>query len=95
MSAHGLVAKGVPPQPSWIIFLRIAILVLSVILLGLAAWSLSIYGGYGYYGYYGNGAGGFVIFVVCAIEATLGSSRARSGVGKADAISDHPQLHRL
>lgn len=61
MGAQGLIAKGVPPQPSWIIFLRIAILVLSVILLGLGAWNVSTVGslaaGAGY------GAGGMVIFV--------------------------------
>jgi galactokinase/mevalonate kinase-like predicted kinase len=45
-------------------YIKIAILVLSLIVLALAAYSLSLFGSYaGYVG--GTGAGGFLIFVVC------------------------------
>lgn len=55
-SARGLIAVGVPPFPSWILYIRIAILVLSLALLGVAAWAVSIIAG---------GASGMMIFVVC------------------------------
>lgn len=64
MGAQGLIARGVPPQPLWLLYIKIAILVLSLIVLGLGAWAVSLTGG-GYYGYYySSGAGGMVIFVV-------------------------------
>ncbi|KAM7198599.1 hypothetical protein V8F20_006129 [Naviculisporaceae sp. PSN 640] len=53
----GLLAKGVPPQPVWLFYIKIAILVLSVIILGLAAWAVSIFP-------YGNGPAGITIFTV-------------------------------
>ncbi|KAL0471741.1 hypothetical protein QR685DRAFT_437875 [Neurospora intermedia] len=53
-SARGLIAVGVPPFPSWILYIRIAILVLSLALLGVAAWAVSIIAG---------GASGMMIFV--------------------------------
>lgn len=62
MSAKGLLARGVPPQPKWLLYVKIAILVLSVIILALAAYSISVFSGYGYYG--GGGAGGYLIFIV-------------------------------
>ena len=63
MSARGLTAKGVPPQPRWLLYLKIAILVLSLVVLALAAYSISLFGSY--YGIVGGtGAGGFLIFVV-------------------------------
>lgn len=61
MGAQGLIAVGVPPQPLWLLYIKIAILVLSLIVLALGAYSLSI-DGLGYY--YGGGAGGMDIFVV-------------------------------
>lgn len=63
MSARGLTAKGVPSQPRWLLYLKIAILVLSLVVLALAAYSISLFGSY--YGLVGGtGAGGFLIFVV-------------------------------
>lgn len=55
MGAQGLVATGVPPQPLWLLYIKIAILVLSLIVLALAAYSLSLFP---------VGAGGFDIFIV-------------------------------
>ncbi|KAK4683237.1 hypothetical protein QC764_123340 [Podospora pseudoanserina] len=62
MSTQGLLAKGVPPQPLWLLYIKIAILVLSLVTLALGAWAVSIFGGYA--GGYGGptGAGGLVIF---------------------------------
>jgi hypothetical protein len=74
MGSQGLIAKGVPPQPSWIIFLRIAILVLSVILLGLGAWNVSTVGSYG--AAVGVGAGGMVIFVTIFSFIVYGGATA-------------------
>jgi hypothetical protein len=62
MGGQGLVAVGVPPAPVWLLYVKIAILVLSLIVLALGAYSLSLYGGYGYY--VGGGAGGLDIFIV-------------------------------
>jgi hypothetical protein len=63
MSTRGLTAKGVPPQAHWLLFIKIAILVLSLVVLALAAYSISLFGSY--YGLIGGtGAGGFLIFVV-------------------------------
>lgn len=65
MGAQGLIAVGVPPQAFWLLYVKIAILVLSLIILALAAWVISIFGGYaGYYGAYGSsGPAGFDIFL--------------------------------
>lgn len=65
MSGQGLIAKGVPPQPLWLLYIKIAILVLSLILLALAAWAISLIEGYTGVAGSGSGAGGLVIFVVC------------------------------
>lgn len=63
----GLTARGVPPQPVFLFYIKIAIIVLSVIILALSAWSISISGG----GYYlGAPAGAFMIFVVCILLRT-------------------------
>lgn len=65
MGVRGLYSKGVPPQPPFLLWIKVAILVLSVIVLALAAYSISLSGGYGgYYGYGYSGAGGLLIFVV-------------------------------
>lgn len=55
MGAQGLVATGVPPQPVWLLYIKIAILVLSLVVLALSAYSLSLFP---------VGAGGFDIFIV-------------------------------
>jgi hypothetical protein len=62
MQTQGLMQKGVPPMPSWLFFIKIAILVLSLIILALAAWSISIFGSYTGVYYYGSGSGGLLIF---------------------------------
>ena len=41
MGARGLIAVGVPPQPLWLLFIKIAILVLSIVVLALGAYILS------------------------------------------------------
>jgi hypothetical protein len=65
MPFNGLLAVGVPSKlPAFVFPLRIAILVLSVIILALAAFALSVFGSYaGYLGGY-SGASGLLIFVV-------------------------------
>lgn len=62
MAVSGLMQKGVPPtQPAFLRILKIVIIVLSVIVLALAAYSLSIFGSA--IGYYGNsGPAGLLIF---------------------------------
>jgi uncharacterized RDD family membrane protein YckC len=61
MSAQGLLAVGVPPQPFWLLYIKIAILVLSLIVLALAAYGLSLFSGL----YIGSGgAPGMDIFIV-------------------------------
>jgi hypothetical protein len=55
MGAQGLIAVGVPPQPLWLLYIKIAILVLSLVVLAISAYALSL-GPYG--------AGGLNIFVV-------------------------------
>ena len=61
-STQGLLSVGVPPQPSWFLHLKIAILALSLIILALAAWAVATLGDVARYG--ASGAGGFMIFVV-------------------------------
>ena len=63
-STSGLTAKGVPALPAWLLFVRIAIIVLSLGVLIAAAYNLSLFGGYGTYlsGY--TGPPGFLIFDV-------------------------------
>ncbi|KAK4183045.1 hypothetical protein QBC35DRAFT_131515 [Podospora australis] len=73
-SAHGLIARGVPPQPLWLLYIKIAILVLSLILLAMGAWAVSIFSG-GWYGYSG-GAGGMVIFVTIFSFLVYGGAAA-------------------
>lgn len=62
MGASNLLANGAPPVPGWVTLTRYAIVGLSVIILGLAAWSLAIFGQYA--SFYGASSGGMVIFTV-------------------------------
>jgi hypothetical protein len=62
MGAQGLVAVGVPPQPLWLLYIKIAILVISLIVLALSAYSLSLLP---------VGAGGMDIFIVRASVFSL------------------------
>lgn len=63
MGVKGLTAQGAPPLlPKWLFFTKVAIILLSVIVLGLAACAISIHGGYSYY--YSSGVPGFLIFLV-------------------------------
>ncbi|KAK4134744.1 hypothetical protein BT67DRAFT_449617 [Trichocladium antarcticum] len=73
MVPQGLMAKGVPPQPLWLLYIKIAILALSLIILALAAWHLSLFGGYAYYG---SGAGGMDIFVAILSFIVYGGAAA-------------------
>ena len=59
-------AKGPPPNlPKFLLFAKIAIIVLSLIILALAAYSIAIFStSYGVYGY--SGVAGLLIFVVSA-----------------------------
>ena len=57
----GLLQRGVPKQPVWLFYVKIVILVLSLIILALAAYSISLFSSF--IGYYGSGAGGLLIFV--------------------------------
>lgn len=61
---QGLTAKGVPALPAWLLYIRIAIIVLALGVLIAAAYNLSLFGGYGSYlsGY--SGPPGFLIFDV-------------------------------
>ncbi|KAK1783029.1 hypothetical protein QBC45DRAFT_151848 [Copromyces sp. CBS 386.78] len=73
-SARGLTAVGVPPFPSWIFYIRIAILVLSLVLLGVAAWAVSLFAGgesaaYGY-----TGSSGMMVFVTIWSLVVYGGS---------------------
>ena len=51
----GLTAKGVPPFPPWLRFVKFAILGLNLVVLALSAYAVSIVGG---------GTGSYLIFVV-------------------------------
>ncbi|KAK0715915.1 hypothetical protein B0H67DRAFT_254515 [Lasiosphaeris hirsuta] len=70
-----LLAKGVPPQPAWIIYIRYAILGLSLIIMALAAWSIAIFAGEVYIGYTA-GAGGLIIFVTILSFIVYGGATA-------------------
>jgi hypothetical protein len=66
MGVKGLYAKGPPAGPVWLLYMKIAIIVLSLIVLALAAYSISVYGKYvgsAYFVGY-SGASGLLIFVV-------------------------------
>ncbi len=69
----GLTQTGVPPQPRFMFFIKIAILVLSLVILALAAYSISLFGGYAYYG---TGAGGLLIFVTIKSFIVFGGATA-------------------
>ncbi|KAK3398378.1 hypothetical protein B0T20DRAFT_206745 [Sordaria brevicollis] len=75
-SARGLTVVGVPPLPAWILYIRIAILVLSLVLLGVAAWAVSMFsvGGSAAYGY--TGASGMMVFVTIWSLVVYGGSLA-------------------
>lgn len=62
MAGQGLLAVGVPPQPLWLLYVKIAVLVISLIVLALSAYALSLWPA---------GAGGMDIFVVCASLLSL------------------------
>jgi hypothetical protein len=44
MGAQGVTGVGVPPQPLWLLYIKIVILVLSLIVLALAGYALSVSG---------------------------------------------------
>ncbi|CAM1511183.1 Fc.00g086960.m01.CDS01 [Cosmosporella sp. VM-42] len=61
---NGLTAKGVPALPVWLLFVRIAIIVLSLGVLIASAYNLSLFGGYATSSYLSGYTGppGFLIF---------------------------------
>lgn len=68
----GVMAHGPPAtQPRFLFFLKIAIIVLSVVVLALAAYAISLYGNYSSY-YVGAGAPGLLIFTVIWTWVTYG-----------------------
>ncbi len=71
MAGSGLLAKGAPPQPIWLTYMRYAILGLSLVILAIAAYGVAILGGGCYLGYCYSGAGGLVIFVVRVLSSKL------------------------
>lgn len=73
-SARGLTVVGVPPSPSWILYVRIAILVLSLVLLGVAAWAVSMFSGGGSAAYGYTGASGMMVFVTIWSLVVYGGS---------------------
>ena len=59
MGGSGLVAIGPPPMRPWLVYMRYAILALSLVCLALAAWGLSLWSNTFIYG----NPGGLVVFV--------------------------------
>ncbi|KAI5926686.1 hypothetical protein F4810DRAFT_481614 [Camillea tinctor] len=76
MAAKGLVARGVPPLPRYILYFEAAIILLSIIILALAAYGISLYSNGTYY--YSSGVPGFLIFVVIFTWIVYGGSFALS-----------------
>ncbi|KAL2135728.1 hypothetical protein VTI74DRAFT_7245 [Chaetomium olivicolor] len=73
MGVQGLTAVGVPPQPLWLLYIKGAILLFSLIVLALAAWALSIYDGW----LYGSGgAPGMDIFIAILSFIVYGGAAA-------------------
>ncbi|KAK4121817.1 hypothetical protein N657DRAFT_635302 [Parathielavia appendiculata] len=70
MGMRGLTAVGVPPQPHWLLYIKVAVLVLAVIVIALAAWAMSLYNG----GYPGGFAGGMDHFIAILSFAVYGSA---------------------
>ncbi|KAH8201101.1 hypothetical protein TruAng_004728 [Truncatella angustata] len=73
MGARGLMAAGVPPQPRWLLIIKGVIILLSIIVLALSAYSLSLYSGYYYYS---GGAPGYLIFLAVKTWIIYGASIA-------------------
>ncbi|KAI0164983.1 hypothetical protein GGR57DRAFT_514826 [Xylariaceae sp. FL1272] len=61
MALKGLLARGAPRLPKYFLYIEGAIILLSVIVLALAAYALSLSGRSSYY--YDSGIPGFLIFV--------------------------------
>jgi len=65
VAVGGLMGKGVPPNlPKFLLPIRIAIIVLSVIILALAAYAIAVFSNATDGIYYSSGASGLLIFVV-------------------------------
>ncbi len=65
---QGLTSRGVPPTiPPFLLYIKIAIMGLSLVILALSAWSIAILNSWDdYFGGY-SGVGGLLIFVVSAL----------------------------
>ncbi|KAH8680963.1 hypothetical protein BX600DRAFT_428937 [Xylariales sp. PMI_506] len=73
MGAQGLISQGVPPLPRWLLFVKGAIILLSVIVLALAAYAMSLYSGLLIYS---GGAPGYLIFDAIVSWIVFGISLA-------------------
>ncbi|KAI8623869.1 hypothetical protein F5Y19DRAFT_344773 [Xylariaceae sp. FL1651] len=60
MAAKGLIARGVPHLPGFFIYITGSIILLSIIVLALAAYAQSLSGNSSYY--YDSGVSGFLLF---------------------------------
>ena len=76
MGASGLMARGPPASPAWVMYMKYAILGLSLICLAMGAWAASLLSGAGVI--YSGGAGGLVIFVVCYVASRPGLGPCKS-----------------
>jgi hypothetical protein len=65
MSARGLAARGVPILPKFFIYIVVLIILLSTIILALAAYAESLSGPY----YYDSGVPVFLLFIVSPQES--------------------------
>ncbi|KAM0810526.1 hypothetical protein AB5N19_10875 [Seiridium cardinale] len=73
MGVRGLMAVGPPQTPAWLLIIKGVILLLSVIVLALSAYALSLYNNYYYYS---GGAAGYLIFLVIKTWIIYGASIA-------------------
>lgn len=65
MAVNGIMGKGVPAGlPPFLLYIRIAIIFLSVIVLALAAWAIAVFGSVTGYYVGSNGVSGLLIFAV-------------------------------
>ncbi|KAI3329405.1 hypothetical protein HD806DRAFT_285335 [Xylariaceae sp. AK1471] len=58
MAAKGLISRGAPALPKYFIYILVSIILLSIIILALAAYAQSLSGNY----YYDSGVPGFLLF---------------------------------
>ncbi|CAJ2512294.1 Uu.00g053090.m01.CDS01 [Anthostomella pinea] len=74
MALRGLIARGVPATPKFLIYVKGAIILLSIIILALAAYAISLYSDGSYQ--YSTGMPGFLIFLAILSRLVYGISAA-------------------